>query len=191
MKKIVWNDGSGALMITTPMEGARLAKSITFEDGKVMASPRGFPVSVDQFLRGWPVAGVVAEWAETEEEWIRRVAIKSIPGDATEIHVVDESEIPSDREFRDALVVIQGKVEHDMGKCVEIHKRRLREMRAPKLAALDADYMKALEAGDTARMTAIAKKKQALRDVTADPALGKAATPTALKAVVPEALRNV
>jgi hypothetical protein len=42
----------------------------------------------------------------------------------------------------------------------------LRAERAPKLAALDLAFMRAVEQGDTASQTRIAAEKQALRDVT-------------------------
>jgi hypothetical protein len=43
---------------------------------------------------------------------------------------------------------------------------RLRLERAPKLAALDVAFMRAVEQGDTDAQKAIAAQKQALRDVT-------------------------
>jgi len=42
----------------------------------------------------------------------------------------------------------------------------LRAERAPKLAALDVAFMRAVEQGDTAAQASIAAQKQALRDVT-------------------------
>ncbi len=46
---------------------------------------------------------------------------------------------------------------------------RLRAERAPKLAALDLAFMRAVEQGDTAKQASIAAEKQALRDVTKTP----------------------
>ena len=45
----------------------------------------------------------------------------------------------------------------------------LRAERAPKLAALDVAFVRALEQGDTAEQSRIAAEKQALRDVTKQP----------------------
>jgi hypothetical protein len=42
----------------------------------------------------------------------------------------------------------------------------LRAERAPKLAALDLAFMRAVEQGDTAAQARITSEKQALRDVT-------------------------
>lgn len=100
-----------------------------------------------------------------------------------------ESAIPSDRTFRDAWKAGNGVVEHDMAKAREIHKDRLRGMRAPKLASLDVDYIRADESGDSAKKAAIKTQKQALRDVTADPRIAAAMTPEELAAIVPDALK--
>ena len=80
-------------------------------------------------------------------------------------------------------------IDIDMGKAVEIHKDNLRALRAPKLAALDVQFMKAIEAGDTKAQAVIAAQKQALRDVTAHPAIIAAKTPEQLKSAIPDVLR--
>jgi hypothetical protein len=74
----------------------------------------------------------------------------------------------------------------NMTKAVEIKKDMIRAERAPKLAALDVAYMKALEQGHVT--TTIAAEKQALRDVTADARIAGAATPDALKALTLDVL---
>jgi hypothetical protein len=89
--------------------------------------------------------------------------------------------VPADRVFRGAWQFSGAAVEIDMAKARDIHRDNLRAERAPKLAALDVAYMKALEtSGDTA---SIAAEKQALRDVTADARIAGAATPDALNAL--------
>lgn len=185
MNKIIYTRADGGLSVFNPVEGARLASSVTLA-GDVLTADE--PQSVDQFLRRWPVDGAIAEWAETEEEFIARISPKSIPADASNIAIVDPSAIPADRTFREAWAHGGKTVIVDMGKAVEIHKGRLREIRQPLLAALDVKFMKALEAGDTKARDDIVTAKQALRDVTSDPALGAAKTPEALKAVMPAAL---
>ena len=71
-------------------------------------------------------------------------------------------------------------IKTDMTKAKEIHKTNIRVAREPKLAALDVDFQRALEAGsDTA---SIVSKKQALRDAPADSAIGSATTDAELKA---------
>lgn len=74
----------------------------------------------------------------------------------------------------------------DMSKAREIQRDRMRTARAPKLDALDVSYQRAHETG--ADTSAIVAQKQALRDVTVDPAIEAAQTPDALKAVWPEIL---
>lgn len=89
--------------------------------------------------------------------------------------------VPSDRNFRGAWVLNGGVISEDLTKAKEIFADKIREARTPLLAALDTDYMKALEQGaDTA---AIVASKQALRDA---PTAGDAATTIAeLKAAWP------
>ena len=71
-------------------------------------------------------------------------------------------------------------IKTDMTKAKEIHKTNIRVAREPKLAALDVDCQRALEAGtDTA---SIVSKKQALRDAPADSAIESAKTEAELKA---------
>jgi hypothetical protein len=76
----------------------------------------------------------------------------------------------------------------NMSKARDLHRDRLRRLRAPKLAALDVAFIRAMETNDSGRLKDIAAQKQALRDVTADPRIDAAATPEALSAVVPEVL---
>jgi len=79
----------------------------------------------------------------------------------------------------------------DMTKAREIKRDQLRAERRPLLEQLDVEFMRAQEAGDTQKQALIADKKQALRDVTADPAIDAATTPDELKAVRPTALENL
>lgn len=76
----------------------------------------------------------------------------------------------------------------NMTKAVEIKKDMIRAERAPLLADLDIQFMRAVEQGDADAQATIAAKKQALRDATSDPAITAATTPDELKAVVPTAL---
>ena len=76
----------------------------------------------------------------------------------------------------------------NMQKALEIKKNMIRQERAPLLAALDIEMMRALESGDTAKQEEIKQKKQALRDATTDPVLLQASTPEQLKAARPQSL---
>jgi hypothetical protein len=96
-------------------------------------------------------------------------------------------EIPVDRDFREAWTD-SGKLTIDMDRARAIHKDRLRQLRSPKLAALDVEMTRAYR--DRARQDEIEARRQALRDVTDDPAIAAAKTPDELKAVLPAALRD-
>jgi hypothetical protein len=52
----------------------------------------------------------------------------------------------------------------DKAKAIKLDQ--FRAERAPKLAALDLAFMRAVEQGDTAALSRISAEKQALRDVT-------------------------
>ena len=55
----------------------------------------------------------------------------------------------------------------DKAKAIKLDQ--FRAERAPKLAALDVAFVRALEQGDTAEQSRIVAEKQALRDVTKQP----------------------
>lgn len=76
----------------------------------------------------------------------------------------------------------------NMGKARDIHRDLMRQVRAPLLAELDIVYQRSMEVG--ADISAIVAKKQALRDVTADPAIEFAQTTEELKAVWPDCLKG-
>jgi len=89
--------------------------------------------------------------------------------------------VPSDRTFRGAWQFNGSAVEVDMTSARNIHKDNLRAERKPRLADLDVQYMKALEAGSGA--AEIAAQKQTLRDITNDARIAAATTPDELKAL--------
>ena len=75
-------------------------------------------------------------------------------------------------------------------KAKEIKKDMLRAERAPILADLDVQFIRAVEAGDTALQAEIAAKKQALRDVTKAQEITDATTLEELKEFVPDVLKG-
>ena len=89
--------------------------------------------------------------------------------------------VPSNRDFRGAWTLSGSVISEDLDKAKEIFADKVREARTPLLAALDTDYMKALET--SADTTQIVADKQALRDA---PTAGDSATTIAeLKAAWP------
>ena len=60
-----------------------------------------------------------------------------LPPSATDTRLMDDSEIPTDRTFRNAWITSNGKIEHDIAKCKVIAHDKRRAMRAAELAPLD------------------------------------------------------
>ena len=91
-------------------------------------------------------------------------AIKDVPA-GVEYKIVDFLDIDNDYfnayEF-DSQVGAKVNIE----KAKAIHLDKFRAARAPKLAKLDIDFMKAVEANDEVKKGEIIAAKQALRDVT-------------------------
>jgi hypothetical protein len=124
----------------------------------------------------------------SDEDYRAHVVERSIPPEASEVtELPDDWQPPEDRTFRNAWSLGKGgKVTVDMKKASEVWKDRMRKARAPLLAALDVEMSRAFK--DGARQDEIEARRQALRDVTAHPAIDKAKMPDQLKAVWPEAL---
>lgn len=119
----------------------------------------------------------------TEQDALDRALAKDVPPDAQGAIVIEASEIPQDRTYRNAWANRDGKIEPDMAKAKEVHRDILRRERVPLLAALDIEFMRAVEAGDQSAIAGIAKRKQALRDAPADPQIDAAETVDTLKAI--------
>ena len=94
--------------------------------------------------------------------------------------VETQNYLNADRTFRNAW---KHDLTVDMPKAREIHRNNLRSQRTPLLVSLDLEFMRAIEAGNTAMQVDIAMQKQAMRDVTAKPEIEAAQTPEHLKAI--------
>ena len=90
--------------------------------------------------------------------------------------------VPANRDFRSAWSLSGSVITEDLATAKEIFKDKIREVRAPLLAAEDVAYMKALEADDADAKTASVAKKKALRDAPAAKAITDADTIAKLKA---------
>ena len=97
--------------------------------------------------------------------------------------VVDLSEIPKDRTYRNALTDTGTAIVHDMPTARAIHLEKLRQERAPRLAELDIEWSRAAATGGDAQ--AVENERQALRDMPERKraALDAAKTVDELKAV--------
>jgi hypothetical protein len=116
---------------------------------------------------------------------IEEIAAKDVPAGITTYSIVDNSVLPSDRNFRNAwkatgLGNTTATVGEDISAAREIHKTNIRTARTPKLAALDVEFQKAQE---TSSSTAeIVDQKRLLRDAPAASGIATAANTTELKA---------
>jgi len=91
--------------------------------------------------------------------------MQTIP-EGVEAQVVDADSIPSDRYFREAWSVRDGRVEIDIEGAKDVQRNVWRRMRGPMLTKLDMEVMKSVERGDAKRRRELSDQKQALRDVT-------------------------
>lgn len=114
------------------------------------------PAPKEQLARVFPHVAKMSD-----DDYLEFIISRDVPADAANVRIVDADELPKDRTFRDAW---KHDLTHDVQKCVEITNDRLRAERAPLLAQLDADAVRALSGhGDIA---AVEKEKQRLRDIT-------------------------
>ena len=110
--------------------------------------------------------------------------MKAVPQDATDIHQIEDSDVPADRTFRNAWDMDKdGRIVTDMVKARVVQQDRLRADRAPLFAQLDTAFMRAVEKGDADAIKAIGAEKQKLRDATLDPRIMRARTPDDLKSI--------
>ena len=93
-----------------------------------------------------------------------------------------DATVPSDRLFRGAWTLSGSTITEDLTTAKTIFKAKIREARAPLLAAEDVIYMKALEDADTDAQAASVAKKKKLRDAPAASAISNADTIAKLKA---------
>lgn len=93
--------------------------------------------------------------------------IKDVPAE-TPYAIVDSLE-GIDNDYFDGFIYEDGTAVADIAACKNIHLDKLRSVRAPKLAKLDVEFMKAVETSNEVKQAEIATKKQELRDVTKIP----------------------
>ena len=97
---------------------------------------------------------------------------------------------PSDRHFRNAWILNSDKdvITENMAAAKILMRDKIRDARSGLLAALDVEYMKALEAGNSSAQTEAKNKKQALRDAPAASDIADARTISQLKAAWPTSI---
>jgi len=100
----------------------------------------------------------------------------------------EERAMYEQREYRNALRDDGVVITHHMPTAREIHKEKMRQARAPLLTTLDLAIIRADEIRDNIKKTDIISQKQALRNVTDDPAIEAAQTIEVLRSVWPAIL---
>jgi hypothetical protein len=88
------------------------------------------------------------------------LALKDVP-EGVPYEIVDEADIPADRYFRNAWVMGDCCVEHDLDKCKEIGHDRRRQQRAEEFAPYDEVIAKQIPGADA---TAAEEARQQIRD---------------------------
>ena len=111
-----------------------------------------------------PISGNVCVVTPTGESPIDTVVARVVPAGVT-YKIVEASEIPTDRAFRNAWKVDGGQIKEDFAKSVEITKERLREERKPLLEAADIKALRDIETKGAVSAETLTLK-QSLRDVT-------------------------
>lgn len=94
-------------------------------------------------------------------------AIKDVP-EGAEYKIVESVDIDNDY-FNAYEFDAENGAKVNIEKAKAIHLDKFRAARAPKLAKLDVEFMKAVEANEEEKKASIVAEKQALRDVTLTP----------------------
>jgi len=118
----------------------------------------------------------------TGELSIEKVAAKDVP-EGVAYEIVEDDAIPSDRTFRNAWVMGNCCVEHDLEKCKALGHDMRRAKRAEEFAPYDEVIMKQIPGADAEAAEAA---RQEIRDkyATVQDAIDGAATPEDIKAAL-------
>ena len=118
----------------------------------------------------------------TGELSIEEVAAKDVP-EGVAYEIVEDDAIPSDRTFRNAWVMGDCCIEHDLDKCKALGHDMRRAKRAEEFAPHDEVIMKQIPGADA---TAAEAARQEIRDKYAaiQDAIDAAATPEDIKAAL-------
>jgi len=115
----------------------------------------------------------------TGELSIEEVAVKDVP-EGVAYEIVEDDAIPSDRTFRNAWVMGDCCIEHDLDRCRAIAHDRRRQQRAEEFKPYDDVIAKQIPGADAAEAEA---KRQEIRDKYAliQDVIEGAATPDEIK----------
>jgi hypothetical protein len=131
----------------------------------------------------YPTAnGGVAVVTPTGELPIEELIAKVVPPSVS-YEIVDASEVPSDRTFRNAWVMGDCCIDHDLGLCKEIGHAMRRSARAEEFAPHDEVIAKQIPGADAAAAEA-ARQAIRARYAAVQEAIDTAATPDEIKAAL-------
>lgn len=104
----------------------------------------------------------------TQEQYEKHIWDCSIPSDALNARYIEESDIPTTREFREAWCdqVMGTQIDICLSKAKELKLAEMRKARDALLDVKDKEFMKAFELNDSISLERIKKEKQVLRDIT-------------------------
>lgn len=88
--------------------------------------------------------------------------IKHVP-DGVDYTVLDQSDLPRDRKWRDAWIVADGAIEIDMQRASRLFMQRIRIMRNREMEKLDREQL--ILQSKSKPIDAVADKKHVLRDL--------------------------
>ncbi len=117
---------------------------------------------------------------------------RSIPDDASNVEIVDDTVVPANRTFRSAWRQTGAIVVVNMPAARQLHLQRIRTVRDDVLARTDTDFVRAVEDGDIVEQTRLKTLRQALRDIPAEVQAGidAAGDPNTLDALWPTQLNR-
>ena len=121
---------------------------------------------------------------------VEEIAAKDVPAGKS-YTIVEDSQVPTDRSFRDAWALSDGSIQVDMTKAKDLMRDKIREVRKDLLASEDVEFMRAVETANAYAQAASAARKQALRDAPSASAISNASDVTALKAAWDTSLLGV
>lgn len=129
--------------------------AITTVDGKL--------IIMSFVTKDYVSEGIINWEREASDENINAEILKA-GIDSASWRIIEESEIPTDRSFRDAWTDVNDVLTHDMAKVREIHLARLRIQRNALLEEKDKDWMRAMGQNNTTEAETVEAERQALRD---------------------------
>jgi len=133
---------------------------------------------------------VVVVTPVSTELTVDEIAAKDVPAGKS-YTIVEDSQVPTDRSFRDAWIFSDDIIQVDMTKAKDLMRNKIREVRKDLLESEDITFMRAVETADVDAQAASAARKQALRDAPLASAISNASNVTALKAAWDTSLLGV